>query len=175
MSGVYEFTLVLVLPDTTANPANYLDALFEAGCDDATIGVGRPGMIALEFSRDAVSARQAVRSALQDVQRGIPGAELVEVAPDLVNLTDIAGYLGVTKQKLQKYASGEARRAKAPFPPPVFSGFPKLWHLCDVLAWVAKYTSLAAARELQQVARAACLENLAIQEARMEINEVLLS
>jgi pimeloyl-ACP methyl ester carboxylesterase len=127
MRAVFEFTLVFALPDADADPASCLDALFEAGCDDAAAGTDRPGMIALDFARAAVSAASAVASAIRDVRRAIRGAELIEIAPDLVNLTDIAGYLGVTKQNVRKYAAGETRRVKAPFPPPVFSDAPNLW------------------------------------------------
>jgi hypothetical protein len=38
MTSTFEFTLVFALPDAGADPASYPDALFEAGCDDATWG-----------------------------------------------------------------------------------------------------------------------------------------
>ena len=78
----YEFTLTFTLPGTQDDPAQYLDALFEAGCDDAVAGTGTPGMIALKFNRDANSSANAIESAIRDVMKAIPDASLVEVKPD---------------------------------------------------------------------------------------------
>jgi hypothetical protein len=75
----YDFVLRFVLPDPGANPAQFLDALFEAGCDDAVIGIGLPGSVALDFSREAASADVAVRSATEAVMTAIPDAKLAEV------------------------------------------------------------------------------------------------
>jgi hypothetical protein len=108
-----------------------------------------------------------VASAIGDVRRAVCGAELVEVAPDLVNLTDIAGYLGMTKQNVRKYAAGKARRIRAPFPPPVFCGAPNLWHLYDVMTWFARHTGRVPRRELHEIAKAAFAENLKIQKRRL--------
>lgn len=47
------------------------------------VGIGLPGRIALSFLREADSAQQAVISALEDVNRAIPDAELIEASPDL--------------------------------------------------------------------------------------------
>ena len=60
--------------------------LGEAGCDDALIGVGRPGRIALNFDCEADSAFAAVAGAVSEVRAAIPEAWLIEVAPDLVGL-----------------------------------------------------------------------------------------
>jgi hypothetical protein len=57
---------------------NYLvERLGEAGCDDALVGIGQPGRIALNFTREAESVQLAMSSAVEDVNRAIPGAELV--------------------------------------------------------------------------------------------------
>src|SRR5271168_4316710 len=83
----YSFVLNFNLPRGDEDPGQYLDALYEAGCDDALVGVGHRGMIGLDFTRSASSAEEALRSAVRDVQRAIPGANLVQVGPDLVGLT----------------------------------------------------------------------------------------
>jgi hypothetical protein len=75
----HAFILRFVLPDPGANPAHFLDALFEAGCDDAVIGIGLPGSVALDFSRESVSVDVAVRSATEAVMTAIPDAKLTEV------------------------------------------------------------------------------------------------
>ena len=54
-----------------------IDALFEAGCDDA--GIGRfLGVDCLDFTREAGSYCEAVRSAIEDVQ-SVPGVSVTRV------------------------------------------------------------------------------------------------
>ena len=73
---LYEFTLKLTLPDANQNAENYLAALAQAGCDDALIGIGQPGRIALQFSREANTAFAAITSAIKDVKTAIPRAKI---------------------------------------------------------------------------------------------------
>lgn len=109
-----------------------LERLGEAGCDDALAGIGVTGRLALEFSREAVSAEEAVRSAMSDVLRAVPGAVLIEVSPDLVGLTDVATILGVSRQAMRKMMLAHA----TDFPAPVHEGSVTLWHLADILSWL---------------------------------------
>lgn len=69
----HTFTLRFNLPPAQPDPRHWLDALFEAACDDATVGVGRLGVIALDFVRDAPTREEAVSTAITDVKRAIPG------------------------------------------------------------------------------------------------------
>ena len=130
----YEFMLTFRLPRTDADPEAYLDALYEAGCDDATVGTGRLGMVGLDFTRRSASAEDALRSAIANVQQAIPGADLTEVGPDLVNLTDVAEIIGCSRQNMRKYAAGEMRTVTEGFPEPVFTGSPSLWHLAEIFS-----------------------------------------
>ncbi len=54
------------------------------------VGVGQPGRIALEFTRESETAEAALVSAVADVKRAIPTAKLIEVSPDFVGLSDTA-------------------------------------------------------------------------------------
>lgn len=74
----YAFTVKFDLPDTNAEPEQYVDALYEAGCDDATLGIGQRGRIGLNFVREADCAGAALLSAMRDVLRAIPGAMLAD-------------------------------------------------------------------------------------------------
>ncbi|MDZ7769979.1 MAG: DNA-binding protein [Woeseiaceae bacterium] len=94
----YEFTLRFALPAPETDPDKYLERLLADGCDDAIVGVGQHGRIALTFTRTAPRAIDALKSALSDVKRSIPDASLVEAAPDLVGLTDIAALLNFSRQ-----------------------------------------------------------------------------
>src|SRR5690606_34686528 len=95
----YEFTLKFRLPDASADPGQFIGALAEAGCDDAAVGIGQQGRIALDFTREAASALDAIISAIQAVKAAIPGAELIEASPDFVGLADVADLIGCTRQK----------------------------------------------------------------------------
>jgi len=75
---IFESTMRFRLPTPTDNAAEFLDALYEAGCSDALVGIAEPGSVVLTFSRQAVSFKAATDSAKEDVVRAIPGAELVE-------------------------------------------------------------------------------------------------
>lgn len=44
----YEFTLEFTLSNPQADPADYVEQLYESGCDDALIGIGRRGMTSFE-------------------------------------------------------------------------------------------------------------------------------
>jgi len=131
--GQYNFTLSFALGKHDADPNLFVDKLFAEGCDDALVGLGRHGHIALDFTREAPSADEAILSALADVQRAIPEAKLVEATPDLVGLTDIANLLGFSRQYMRKLVVEKG----VGFPLPVHEGKPAIWHLSTVLSWFA--------------------------------------
>jgi hypothetical protein len=93
----YTFTLKYRLPEDERDTDALVERLGEAGCTDALVGIGSPGRLALEFTRGAASAMEAVRSALSDVKTAVPSAILVEAQPDLVGLTDVADLVGVSR------------------------------------------------------------------------------
>lgn len=164
---IWEFVLKFRLPESGQDPSTWLDALFEAGCDDATVGVGRIGSVALDFSREALSAEEALRSAIADVQAAIPGSFPIEVGPDLVNLADLAKVVGCSRQNLRKYAAGEIRTLTVPFPEPVFSGNPSLWRLAEVGAWLDRFTDLHPPKAMIEIGRVTSALNLNIQHRRL--------
>jgi hypothetical protein len=59
---------------------DFLDALYEAGCDDALVGL-REGVPVIDFAREAPSFRVALQSAIADVERAGVGLELIRVEP----------------------------------------------------------------------------------------------
>lgn len=164
----HDFILAFKLPHPADDPTGFTDALFEAGCDDATLGVGKNGAIALYFTREAGNAEEAIRSAIAAVETAIPGAELTEVKPDLVNLSDLAEIVGCSRQNMRKYAAGEMRQVTVPFPSPAFTGAPDLWHLAEVLNWLAVHTGMKISAEARDVAAASFKLNLAVQQRRLE-------
>jgi hypothetical protein len=73
-----------------------------SGCDDALIGIGKTGMISLDFIREADDALEAIVSAVEDVKRVIPDAQLVEATPNRVGLANIADLVGLSRQSIRK-------------------------------------------------------------------------
>ena len=84
---IQHFTLIVEGTDLQAEP--FIDALFEAGCDDATVGQV-DGVQYVDFDREAESLGEAIISAVRDVER-VDGLQVVRVADaGLVSMTDIA-------------------------------------------------------------------------------------
>ncbi|MEL7070253.1 MAG: DNA-binding protein [Cyanobacteria bacterium J06581_3] len=144
----YDFTLSFLLGCKDEDPAIYEEALFNNGCDDALVGVGRKGQIALMFIREAESAQDAIGSAISNVLESIPDARLCEAQPDLSGLTDIAKLVGCSRQNVRKLMIDSFDS-----PPPVHSGHPMLWHLADVLVWLQQSKDYKIASELIEVAK----------------------
>jgi len=165
---MWEFVLRFKLPEGGADPEEWLDRLFDAGCDDATVGTGKHGAIALDFSREALSAEDAIRSAIDNVLAAIPGAQLLEVGPDIVNLADIADIVGCSRQNVRKYAAGEIKTVKAAFPEPVHAGgSTSFWRLAEVLPWFEANTEIHPPRQVLDVSKVTSVKNLEAQQIRL--------
>lgn len=143
----YEFVLKFALQDPNDDPEAFVNVLFEAGCDDATVGLGQPGKVALSFTREAPSALDAVSSAIADVQKAIPGTKLIEATPDFVGLTDIANLVGCSRQNIRKIMISNM----AVFPPPIHDGNTAIWHLAKVLKWLSERRSFKIEEQLFEV------------------------
>lgn len=136
MNKEYIFTLKFKIPQNAGSMDALVDELYAKGCDDALIGTGMPGQIALEFAREAKTADAAITSAQQDVLNVIPQAQLIEASPDYVGLSDIAELVSVSRQQMRKlYAQNEC------FPAPLHAGKSNLWNLYTVLNWLEKNKS----------------------------------
>lgn len=99
----FEFDLIFALPRKDLDQDAILDALFEAGCDDAVVGLGAPGLVGLAFTRRGESASEVIAGAIEAALSALPeGARLREVKPDLVSQGDVASRLRVSRQALQK-------------------------------------------------------------------------
>ena len=145
----YDFTLKYRLGNLSENPEHYLSALAEAGCEDAAVGIGQKGRIALNFSRESESALLAITSAIENVQQAIPDAKLIEATPDFVSTTEIAELFGVSRQYIRQLIQS----ASTSFPEPVHEGKPSLWHLVDVLIWFQHNQSKAIDAEIYEVSK----------------------
>lgn len=130
----HEFTLVL--KDAVDLTEDVENALFEAGCDDATLSV-RSGRLFLTFARVAESMKDAVLSAINDVREADIGTDVLRVDDcNLVTQADIARKIGRSRQQVHQYVTGT--RGPGRFPAPVCeiaTGAP-LWQWCAVAYWL---------------------------------------
>lgn len=114
-----------------------LDALVDAGCDDATFSA-RDELIFAEFVRAAPSLADAVLSAIADVEQ-VDGLQVLRVDPDEhVWAAEIAERTGRSRQSVNLLING--RRGPGGFPPPVSHATRNpLWRWSEVADWVAGY------------------------------------
>ena len=130
---IWEFTLIIEGVDAQGDGT--LDALFEAGCDDAL--VGRTNDIQhIDFSREARSLADAVLSAVSDVE-SVSGLAVVRLEDgDLVSMAEIAERAGRTRESVRLLVAGE--RGPGGFPPPVNDPLRpnRLWRWTEVNRWM---------------------------------------
>lgn len=134
---VHSFTLFVEGLDVSSDA--HVDALHEAGCDDATFGV-RDGAAYAIFDREAASFSGSLRSAIADVLRALPEARIIRIEPDdLVTMATIATRCGRSRESIRLLANEE--RGPGGFPPPVayVDERTRLWHWPDVAHWLNEH------------------------------------
>lgn len=133
MNNLYQFSLILDGVDEKTPGLE--DALFEAGCDDALINF-KNNAVYLDFDREAEDLERAIISAIKDIESANIGATIISVAPEhLVNLSDIAGRVSLTRQAVSLLIQGA--RGKGDFPKPILkiSNKSPLWRWSTVAEW----------------------------------------
>jgi predicted DNA-binding transcriptional regulator AlpA len=162
----YDFTLKFSLPNTDVDPEVYVSQLGQAGCDDAIIGTGQKGKIALQFNREAGNACDAILSAIEEVKRVIPSARLVEATPDLVGLSDIADIMGFSRQNMRKLMLTHS----GTFPDPIHTGSSAIWHLSNILQWFENKQSKCIEASIKEIAEVNMQVNLIKESAKINTN-----
>jgi len=136
----YDFTLILT--GVKSLNREIADALFEAGCDDATPSL-RLGQVYLTFSRTATTMADAILSAIRDVRKSRLGADVLRVDPcNLVTQAEIARRINRSRQLVSQYIVGN--RGPGGFPPPAcyISDESPLWYWCEVAYWLRENSLL---------------------------------
>lgn len=132
--SAFEFELVAtgVLDDSA------IDALFEAGCDDATFG-DADGLVTAVFAREATDLTAAVMSSIAAVEGVLGRGAVMRVEPDeLVWAAEIASRLGRTRQSVRMLIDG--KRGPGGFPKPAASVTRNpLWRWSEVADWFERY------------------------------------
>jgi hypothetical protein len=133
---IHHFTLIVDGPDLQDDAL--IDAVFEAGCDDAAVG-RVDGIQYVDFDREAASLDQAIISAVADLER-INGVAVVRIADaGFVSMADIAARIGRTREGIRLLITGA--RGPGGFPPPVTDPRSRyrLWRWSDVAHWLTKH------------------------------------
>ncbi|HXV62902.1 MAG TPA: hypothetical protein VEK15_19545 [Vicinamibacteria bacterium] len=127
---------MLILSGVSEPTSELEDALFEAGCDDATLAF-RSGIAYLEFDREAPSLGDAIVSAIRDVERADPRLKVVAVEPgDSVNASEIARRAQVTREYIRLLVEGERGEGDFPAPHSGIAGKTLVWSWAGVVQWM---------------------------------------
>jgi hypothetical protein len=136
----YNFSLVITQPPVDEETA--ADKLYGGGCDDARFSVAG-GVCEIEFDREGASFREAVLSAISDVNKAGIGSRVVRVVPDdLVNANAIAKRSGKTRQAVRFWYLGE-RGEDFPAPRAIVGESP-VWSWVSVARWLHRRGDLDA-------------------------------
>lgn len=129
------FQFVLVLTGISSISEDAENRLFKSGCSDALIRITN-NIVSLDFDRNALSLKEAIISAIQDIESSGIGAMVDHVEGSLVTLSQIEKKVDYTKQALSLFVKGE--RGKGGFPTPV-SGVGTsslIWRWSEVAEWL---------------------------------------
>jgi hypothetical protein len=132
--AVHNFVLVL---SGVSEPNDRLeDALFEAGCDDALLSF-RNQTAYLEFDRSAKTLREAILSAIKDVEAAQLGVSVIHIEPgDPVNAAEIARRSGLTREYIRLLSQGMRSPNKFPTPSSGISSHMLTWSYAEVANWL---------------------------------------
>lgn len=118
-----------------------MDALFEAGCDDASFATDDTGAFAV-FHRQAATPEAAVLSAIRGIESAGTSVRVVRVENEDEWLTaaEIAQRVGRTRQNLSQLIAGVRGPGHFPAPGVRRGARNPLWSWREVRAWFAGYS-----------------------------------
>ncbi len=154
--GEFEFSLLLSGIEELTTDVE--DALFKAGCDDATLSFQHGGA-RLEFTRMAPSMKDAILSAIQDVGKSGLSVTVLQLDEcNLVTQAEIGRRIGRSRTLIGLFISG--KRGPGGFPPPVchLGENTSLWRWCEVSFWLASHDMISSV-VLMEAAVVAAINN----------------
>jgi len=131
------FQFTLILKNIDGHHLKLEESLYEAGWDDALINF-RNGTAYLDFDRKAFTLKEAIISAIKQVESSSLGVIVIGVAPDnFVTESEVAERLATKRQTVSLWIKG-LRRASMPFPSPKLklSNKSPLWKWNEVAEWL---------------------------------------
>jgi predicted DNA-binding transcriptional regulator AlpA len=148
------YNFLLVLSSNNSADEELEDRLFEAGCDDATLSY-RNETAYLEFDREAASFKEAILSAIKQVENTNIIVERIE-PDDLVNASEIARRIKKSREYVRLLIEG--KRGKTNFPKPVSGMSQKslIWSWSKIADWLQKnefidYESVTIAQDIADI------------------------
>lgn len=128
-----EFCIEILFENLDLSDESVLAALAHAGVVTADVRDERTFRVTATIeARNAVQAGAALVAELRDT---VPHAKPIMVARDLVNITEIAERVGVTREAVRHWAGGKRRAGH--FPRPIDApGGQKIWEWASVHAWL---------------------------------------
>ena len=165
-----EHEFVLVLSGSTDLDDSLMDALFEAGCDDATPSL-KYGRISMMFTRVAPSFQEAVYTAIRDVKKtGLADVYSMDEC-SLVSQADIARRIGKSRQYVGQCIAGT--KGPGGFPGPVcgISEGHSLWSWCEVSFWL--WENGISSKEKLDESRTVAAINAILDWNRQRLNDPL--
>jgi len=91
---------------------------------------------------------------------------LIEAAPDLVGLSDVAEILGYSRQNIRKLMMNNL----VSFPAPIHEGKTVLWHLSSILTWLKERNRYQIDDLLLDIASTNMQLNIAKESAHMDLS-----
>lgn len=128
------YYFVLVLRNVNEDTPGIIDALYEAGCDDAMVG-SRNGILSLDFDREAACLEDAIMSAIHDIENSTQ-AKVDHLEGSLVTLSEIAEKTGFTKQAISLFIKGQRGAGMFPVPFAGINSTSPIWRWSEVLQWL---------------------------------------
>jgi hypothetical protein len=131
-----EYDFALIVGGVSELTQAVEDALFSAGCDDATLSI-KYGLLFMEFSRSGKSLLDAILSAIRDVSKA--GVELQVLSLDecdLVTASEIARRIDRSRQLVHQYITGKRGGGEFPAPECHLSDHSPLWSWREVSHWM---------------------------------------
>lgn len=164
----HTFTLIVDGPDLQTD--ELIDAVHDAGCDDALIGRA-DGVQFADFDRDADSLQDAVLSAVSELE-SIEGVSVLRLADaGLVSMADIADRTGRTRESVRLLIAGE--RGPGGFPPPVTDPRSRyrLWRSDEVETWLRTHLATSLSDATDDHIKAAINAGLELRRHRSRLGE----
>ena len=132
------FMVTFHIPGATEDGDHSVRAYEDPGLQDLLLGLpeGNDGLFEADFERPAPTFADAVLSALKDVLRVFPEAELVRVDPDeLTTISGIAERMGRSHESIRLLVQG--RRGPGGFPKTASAAGakPQVWRWHEVVDW----------------------------------------
>ncbi|MFC4270740.1 hypothetical protein GQF03_03330 [Sneathiella chungangensis] len=152
------FEFSIIASGRSIEDDDFVNAVFEAGCDDATLSFQK-GVIIAEFEREAESFAKAIASACSQLHQ--TGLKIERIEPDyLVSLSEIAERSDLSKQAISYYIKGE-RLEGFPLPAAKVTSKHPLWDWYQVADWLWRNNNLP---------REAVIQAKVVKEANMNID-----